>query len=93
MLFRSGLVGWVDAVTASAAQVQLITDPASLVNAYIVEADSDGVVRGSVTSDLTIELVSQDITLEFGQTIQTICFEYPYILSGASFISLDSSSS
>ena len=38
---------------------------------YIVEADSDGVVCGLVTSDLTIELVSQDITLEFGQTIQT----------------------
>ncbi|AOH43795.1 rod shape-determining protein MreC [Anaerolineaceae bacterium oral taxon 439] len=68
---EKGLVGRVDAVTASAARVQLITDPASLVNAYIVEADSDGVVRGSVTSDLTIELVSQDITLEFGQTIQT----------------------
>ena len=62
---EKGLVGRVDAVTASAARVQLITDPASLVNAYIVEADSDGVVRGSVTSDLTIELVSQDITLEF----------------------------
>ena len=32
---------------------------------------SNGTIKYSVTSDLTIELVSQDITLEFGQTIQT----------------------
>lgn len=68
---EKGLVGRIDAVTASAARVQLITDPASAVNAYIVEVDTDGMVRGSVTSDLTIEMVSQDIVLEFGQTIQT----------------------
>lgn len=68
---EKGLVGRIDAVTASAARVQLITDPASSVNAYVVEADSNGLIRGSVTSDLTIELVSQDVTLEFGQTIQT----------------------
>lgn len=68
---EKGLVGRIDAVTASAARVQLITDPASMVNAYIVEADTDGVVRGSVTSDLTVEMISQDVTLEFGQTIQT----------------------
>lgn len=68
---EKGLVGRIDAVTASAARVQLITDPASSVNAYVVEADSNGLIRGSVTSDLTIELVSQDVTLAFGQTIQT----------------------
>lgn len=68
---EKGLVGRIDAVTASAARVQLITDPASSVNAYVVEADSNGLIRGSATSDLTIDLVSQDVTLAFGQTIQT----------------------
>lgn len=68
---EKGLVGRIDAVTASAARVQLITDNASLVNSKIVGEDVDGVVRGSVTSDITIEMVSQEYTIEPGQTVQT----------------------
>ncbi|NMA12152.1 MAG: rod shape-determining protein MreC [Chloroflexi bacterium] len=68
---EKGLVGRVDAVTASAARVQLITDNAALVNSKIVGEDIDGVVRGSVTSDITIEMVSQEYTIEPGQTVQT----------------------
>lgn len=68
---EKGLVGRIDAVTASAARVQLITDSASLVNSKIVEVDVDGVVAGSVTSDITIEMVSQEYTIEPGQTVQT----------------------
>lgn len=68
---EKGLVGRIDAVTASAARVQLITDNAALVNSKIVGEDVDGVVRGSVTSDITIEMVSQEYTIEPGQTVQT----------------------
>jgi rod shape-determining protein MreC len=68
---EKGLVGRIDAVTASAARVQLITDNAALVNSKIVGEDIDGVVRGSVTSDITIEMVSQEYTIEPGQTVQT----------------------
>lgn len=68
---EKGLVGRISAVTASAARVQLITDAGSLVNAHVVEADADGVVRGSVTADLTIEMVSPEAELQAGQIVQT----------------------
>ena len=68
---EEGLVGRISAVTASAARVQLITDAGSLVNAHVVEADADGVVRGSVTADLTIEMVSPEAELQAGQIVQT----------------------
>lgn len=68
---EKGLVGRISAVTASAARVQLITDAGSLVNAHVVDADADGVVRGSVTADLTIEMVSPEAELQAGQIVQT----------------------
>ncbi|HOG20951.1 MAG TPA: rod shape-determining protein MreC [Flexilinea sp.] len=68
---EKGLVGRISAVTASAARVQLITDAGSLVNAHVVEADADGVVKGSVTADLTIEMVSPEAELQAGQIVQT----------------------
>lgn len=68
---EKGLVGRIDAVTASAARVQLITDASSQVNAVIEDADTEGVVTGSVTADITIEMVSQEAELKAGQIIQT----------------------
>ena len=68
---NKGLVGRVDAVTASASRVRLITDSTSMINAVVVEADAECVVQGSITGDITIEMVSQDVKLEPGQVIQT----------------------
>ncbi len=68
---EKGLVGRIDAVTASAARVQLITDVGSMVNSRIVEADVEGLLRGSVTSDLTIEMVTQEVELHSGDLVQT----------------------
>lgn len=68
---NKGLVGRVDAVTASAARVRLITDSTSMINAVVVEADAECVVQGSITGDITIEMVSQDVNLEPGQVVQT----------------------
>ncbi len=68
---NKGLVGRVDAVTASASRVRLITDSTSMINAVVVEADAECVVQGSITGDITIEMVSQDVNLEPGQVIQT----------------------
>lgn len=66
-----GLVGRIEAVTATAARVKLISDSTSVVNGTIVELDAECVVKGSVTGDVTIEMVTQDKTLEANQTIQT----------------------
>lgn len=68
---EKGLVGRISAVTASAARVQLITDAGAMVNASVVEAGADGIVQGSVTADITIEMVSQEVELNVGQTVQT----------------------
>jgi len=68
---EKGLVGRIDAVTASAARVQLITDATSQVNAVVEDADAEGIITGSVTADITIEMVSQEAELQAGQIIQT----------------------
>ncbi len=68
---EKGLVGRIDAVTASAARVQLITDASSQVNAVVEEADAEGIITGSVTADITIEMISQEAELKAGQIIQT----------------------
>lgn len=68
---NKGLVGRIDAVTASAARIRLITDSTSMINAVVVDVDAECVVQGSITGDITIEMVSQDVKLEPGQVIQT----------------------
>lgn len=68
---NKGLVGRIDAVTASAARVRLITDSTSMINAVVVEPDAECMVQGSITGDITIEMVSQDVNLEPGQVVQT----------------------
>lgn len=68
---NQGLVGRVDAVIADAARVQLITDPASSVNVYLQNADTSAVLYGSVTGDISLDLISQNATVESGDLILT----------------------
>jgi rod shape-determining protein MreC len=68
---NQGLVGRVDAVIADAARVQLITDPASAVNVHLQHADTDAVLLGSVTGDLSLDMISQDAHVEAGDLILT----------------------
>jgi rod shape-determining protein MreC len=68
---NQGLVGRVDAVIADAARVQLITDPASSVNVYLQNADTSAVLFGSVTGDLSLDLISPNAVVEPGDLILT----------------------
>jgi rod shape-determining protein MreC len=68
---NEGLVGRVDAVIADAARVQLITDPVSSVNVHLKNANTDAVLAGSVTGDITLDLISQDATINAGDLILT----------------------
>jgi rod shape-determining protein MreC len=68
---NQGLVGRVDAVIADAARAQLITDPVSAVNVHLQNADTDAVLLGSVTGDLTLDMISQDVIVEPGDLILT----------------------
>jgi rod shape-determining protein MreC len=66
-----GLVGRVDAVIADAARVQLITDPASMVNVRLQNAQEEGALVGSATGDVVMQMIPQDATIEIGDLVLT----------------------
>ena len=68
---EQGLVGNVDAVTASAARVQLITDQGSVVNVKLQESKVEAQVQGSVTGDITLEMVNPSVDLAEGDLVFT----------------------
>lgn len=68
---QQGLVGRIDAVTANAARVQLITDAASVVNAKIQPSGAQAVLKGQVSGDLSLELIPQGVPIEVGNLVLT----------------------
>ena len=68
---NQGLIGRVDAVIADAARVQLITDPAASVNVRLQNAETEASLVGSVTGDLTLEMIPQDINVQPGDLVLT----------------------
>jgi rod shape-determining protein MreC len=59
-------VGRIDAVTASAARVQLITDAGSVVNVRLQGSQTEGQVKGSITGDIQLIDVSPSATIADG---------------------------
>ncbi|MBM3137872.1 MAG: rod shape-determining protein MreC, partial [Chloroflexi bacterium] len=68
---EQGLVGRIDAVTAGAARVQLITDPGSVVNVRLQNQNSEGQIYGSVTGEVTLGMVAQNVNLSAGEILLT----------------------
>lgn len=68
---QQGLVGRVDAVIAGAARVQLITSPDSVVNVRLQNSGQEVQLVGSLTGDLTLQLIPQDVTVEPGELVLT----------------------
>jgi rod shape-determining protein MreC len=68
---NQGLIGRVDAVIADAARIQLITDPASSVNVRLQNAETEASLVGSVTGDVTLQLIPQDINVQPGDLVLT----------------------
>jgi rod shape-determining protein MreC len=68
---NQGLIGRVDAVIADAARIQLVTDPASAINVRLQNADTEAVLIGSVTGDLSLDMITQDVTVEPGDVVLT----------------------
>jgi len=66
-----GLVGRVDAVTAEAARVQLISDSASAVNVTLQNSKTEALLAGSLTGDLSLEMIPQDAALQIGDIVLT----------------------
>jgi rod shape-determining protein MreC len=68
---NEGLVGRIDAVISDAARVQLITDSNSSVNVHLKNASTDAMLLGSVTGDVSLDLISQDATVNSGDLVLT----------------------
>jgi len=68
---QQGLVGRIEAVTASASRVQLISDSGSTVNVTLQNQNADALVRGSITGDITLEMLNQNVNLNVGDILLT----------------------
>jgi rod shape-determining protein MreC len=66
-----GLVGRVAAVTANAARVQLITDPAVQINVTIQPSKAEAVLSGSLTGDISLDMIPQDAGIATGDLVLT----------------------
>lgn len=68
---EEGLVGKVDAVTANACRVQLISDAGFSANVRGQNSQAEGLLVGSITGDLSLTMVTQDVTLVSGDLLLT----------------------
>jgi rod shape-determining protein MreC len=66
-----GLVGRVAAVTAGAARVQLISDPDSSINVSLQSAGITGMLNGSLTGQLTMDMIPQSAKVAVGDLVMT----------------------
>lgn len=68
---EKGLVGRVRTVSATGAEVQLIADASSAVNARLQSTRDDGVVRGQLTGDLIMSFLPLDTRVQEGDLVLT----------------------
>jgi rod shape-determining protein MreC len=68
---EKGLVGRVDAVIAEAARVQLVTDAASAVDVRLQASNTEAMLQGSVTGELSLNMISQDAVIQAGDVVLT----------------------
>lgn len=66
-----GLVGRVTAVGPNSAQVLMLIDPASAVNALIQNSRATGIVRGNIDGTLLMERIPQDAEINPGDIVLT----------------------
>jgi rod shape-determining protein MreC len=52
-------------------RVQLVTDPASTVNVHLKNANTDAILLGSVTGDISLDMIAQDAEVQGGDLILT----------------------
>ncbi len=66
-----GLVGYIDAVIPRAARVRLITDPGSRVDVRVKPTNVDAVLQGSVTGEITLNMLPLDADVQPGNLVLT----------------------
>lgn len=68
---QQGLVGRIDALISDASRIQLITDANSSVNVKLQTAGVEGLVRGSVTGEISLDMVPVDSEVQIGDILMT----------------------
>ncbi len=68
---QQGLVGRVDAVIANAARIKLITDSTSVVNVHLQSAEMEAQLVGSLTGDVSLDMIPLDEKVEPGDIVLT----------------------
>jgi rod shape-determining protein MreC len=68
---QQGLIGRIAAVTASAARVQLITDPASSVNVRLDPSGAQAVLMGQLTGEIVLDMIPQEAEVHAGDLVLT----------------------
>ncbi len=68
---QQGLVGRVDAVIANAARIKLITDSTSVVNVHLQSAETEAQLVGSLTGDVSLDMIPLDVKVEPGDVVLT----------------------
>jgi len=68
---QQGLIGRLAAVTAGAARVQLITDPASTVNVRLEPSGAQAILQGQLTGEVTLDMIPQDANVQAGDLVLT----------------------
>lgn len=71
VMSADGLLGQTVAVTAHSAKVRLITDQRSGVAGMLQSSRAEGIVRGSISRELTMDFVSKDATVTLGEVVLT----------------------
>ena len=68
---QQGLVGRISKTTASAALVQLITDPSIEINIRLEPVGAEGILSGSITGDVSLDFLHQEARVEPGVLVLT----------------------
>jgi rod shape-determining protein MreC len=68
---QQGLVGRIDAVTAGASRVQLIIDVNSTVNVRLQSSQANAILTGSLTGDINLQMIPQDVVVQPGEVVLT----------------------
>jgi rod shape-determining protein MreC len=68
---QQGLVGRIDAVIANASRVKLITDSTSVVNIRLQSADIEAQLLGSLTGNLSLDMIPLEENIEPGDVVLT----------------------
>lgn len=71
VMSADGLLGQTVAVTAHGSKVRLITDQRSGVAGMLQQSRAEGVVRGSISRELTMDFVSKGTTTTVGEVVLT----------------------